>query len=91
MESVFEARLSLSLSGVMDEVRPRNETEQPQSRDMAAITSSSSSASTSAGSGWCPDRLAFAPYVPQDGGATAEKSQTLRAVVRKPVSLFANF
>ncbi|KAJ7982593.1 Kinase family protein [Quillaja saponaria] len=69
----------------MDEVRPGNEAEQPQSRDLGGVDnlSSSCSASSSTGSRWCPSQFVFGPYVPNSG--TANKSQTLRVVVRRPL------
>lgn len=68
----------------MDGVSPGNEAEQSQSRDLGAA--SSSSAST--GLGWRPSQHVFTPYVLP--GETSDKSQTLRVVVRKPVSSFMN-
>lgn len=59
-----------------------NEAEKSQCRDLGAA--SSSSAST--GLGWRPSQRVFTPYSPP--GKTSEKSQSLRVVVRKPVSSF---
>ncbi|KAJ7982422.1 hypothetical protein O6P43_001550 [Quillaja saponaria] len=40
--------------------------------------------SSSTGSTWCPSQFVFSPYVPNSG--TANKSQTLHVVVRRPAS-----
>ncbi|XP_027345337.1 dual specificity protein kinase YAK1 homolog isoform X2 [Abrus precatorius] len=66
----------------MDGVRPRDKAEQPQSRDFATASSSSS--------GWRPRGFAFVPCVPKGEGegeevTAAQKSQPLRLVVRKPL------
>ncbi|KAI4295237.1 hypothetical protein L6164_035304 [Bauhinia variegata] len=66
----------------MDEVGPGNKAEQPQSRDLG-YAGDSSSPSPSMGLGWRPSKLVFTPYVPQS--ESAEKSQTLRVVVRRPL------
>lgn len=70
----------------MDEVRPgSSEAEQTQSRDSVAAVSAAAASSSAAG--WRPRELAFAPCVPRGEEVSAGKSQTLRAGVRKPVSL----
>ncbi|KAJ7949927.1 Kinase family protein [Quillaja saponaria] len=61
-------------------VRPGNEAEQTQSRELSSSSSSSSSTSTSTSTS---TQLVFSPYVPNAG--TANKSPTLRVVVRRPL------
>lgn len=56
---------------------------QPQHSDQATSSSSSSAESESR---WRPSKLVFAPYSPSLEAAT--KSQALRVVVRRPVSIF---
>lgn len=68
----------------MDEVTASNNGQSQPSR-LAVEGSSSSSASASVAERWRPSQMAFRPYTPLSN--TGEKPQTLRVVVRRPVSI----
>lgn len=66
----------------MDEVTASNN---GQSQPSRLAVEGSSSSSTSVAERWRPSQMAFRPYAPlSDAG---EKPQTLRVVVRRPVSI----